>query len=459
MKRIIAGPVVVFSLLCLSLLLPGGWGCGAGAAGGGDGDDATTAQEEYTAATASLNTGDIASARDQYDAAAVAAQAAIDDLSGLSTVGLMKAQTLEELVNLLSESQFGGALTRQMLLIDSTPAQAFQANLDFHNSAGSAVLTLSDLLGSGAFLDQYTAHERDAVANPKADLTGMPFTGSFLTSSNHVGRILAFTPDGTTTSEVQDLIEDLQPLIEEIADLLEEASGNADFTFTVPKELYFGDEDIEVSRTDLLYYLAATDLNRASLSLVNTWSFDIDLGSLYSTDGTLVIDKQDLVDTMNDNFFAIRSTTELMEAQTFLAHGFQSLLSALEATPSTDGFGNIEKDATTADLFDQFEQIVDAANDSLAAAAIIPTTAPSITVDLSHLFTNPPSADSIGIDPFVLEGSKIRPVEAFFNGMMEDVVFGMTLPVDTFTILNTTLSGRAARDAIFNEFVSFPPFK
>ena len=121
--------------------------------------------------------------------------------------------------------------------------------------------------------------------------------------------------------------------------------------------VYFGDEDIEVSRTDLLYYLAATDLNRASLSLVNTWSFDIDLGSLYSTDGTLVIDKQDLVDTMNDNFFAIRSTTELMEAQTFLAHGFQSLLSALEATPSTDGFGNIEKDATTADLFDQFYEI------------------------------------------------------------------------------------------------------
>ncbi len=442
-------------IFVLVLVLPNCGGTKNSTNAGLDGD--TTLQEEFSSGVEFLQAADFENARDQFDATAAAAQAQLDAMSS-NQQALIQSQTAEQLLALLANSQFGGALTRHALLIDSLPSQAMQAQLDLQNSEGSAVLTLDDLIGAGSYLDQLAEYKIDP-SQGKPGMSGIPFSGSLLPGSSFIAQVLHRARNDLVGSDLQSEVRNLQPLSEEIIRLLTAAATYTDFSFTIPKEIYSGNEDIEVSRADLYYYLGSVQFQRSLLSFMNVWNFDIDLGTIYNADGTFAKSKDEIVLEMNENFFNTVNATELSEAKLFLAGSMSSFLSGLNNTPVEEGFGNIEESEVTEDLFADFTNIIIAVQSSFDGEVAIPTGAPAIMLNLGHFFDAPPTSDEIGIDPFVHEGGQIKFVEAFFNELIEDTLIGITFPMNSFRLLkDTILSSSDITDAIFDELKEFGPF-
>lgn len=263
----------------------------------------------------------------------------------------------------------------------------------------------------------------DQVSRSSPDKAAyLPFFPA-LANRPHAGlkTVLAKANDSVTTEDYQAALEGYVPLFEEIEELLAQADQDNAFQFVIPKGLYFGQSDIPVNRIDLKLMRGAMDLARMGFYLANSWFFPVTVGTLYDESGNRLITKEDLVDQLNQ-FFGLKTDHYLQDAELALTEGLQRLLEAHDLLSQVTVDGTIEQNPLAVEEYQELHDLVAMVQNSLAEQQVFTFVEPAVPVNLNAFFAEPPDAASIDFDPFVIEEGQIRPVEAFFQKLLEGVV-------------------------------------
>ncbi len=266
-----------------------------------------------------------------------------------------------------------------------------------------------------------------------------------------LGFLLSRVSDDLNVADFQSYVVGYQSLLSDITDLLDQADQDNDFQFIIPQGLYFGVEDIPVNRVDLKMLRAGFDFAMAGIYFADSWEYPIDIGSLYDENGVRTVSQEELVAQLNE-FFTLKGDHHIDEAQVEVSTGVQNLLDAYDVMDqvTVDGIFEADDEANEgyAELFDVATQI----QSSLSAETVLTYFNPAITINLERFFTNPPDASEVDYDPFVLEDDKIKPVEAFFQQMLDGVidVSWSTNYQDTFSAIRGTF-----KETVFDEFTTF----
>lgn len=277
-----------------------------------------------------------------------------------------------------------------------------------------------------ASLYDWRSHEVfDLVANVSDSIiTELPKAKDYLPffgQKGGLGEFLANAQDGLKIEDFQSYVQGYVSLIEEINALLEIADQSDDFQFVIPKAMYFGSDDILVNRTDLKTIRASMHLSLVGLYLSNSWECDMEVGSLYDSNGLITTDTATIVDQLNE-CFSLKSGHQVSEAEQEFAKSLQLLQEALTALETTTSDGIIEPSEGTEAGFAELETLVQTAVDSLTSSQTFTLADPNVSVHLGEFFANPPQRDDVSTDPFVLENGKIKPVELFFKEQLEGIV-------------------------------------
>ncbi|MBI2067499.1 MAG: hypothetical protein HYT77_05770 [Deltaproteobacteria bacterium] len=328
----------------------------------------------------------------------------------------------------LAEAHFGLALT-QLMLLPETPA-----GLGIQDGFGQERFTIDDFFGPGSWLEDMNEWRRNGSVGERPGRERFPWSDT--SEEFNLGQLFALAQNGYTTEEFQEGLRGIRSELDTVIDHLEAARLCNDFEFTVPGQLFYSSRSIPVNWTDLTLLTAGQYSTQFGLSLFNGWRFDVDLGSLFDEEGDQEISNMALVDQMN-NFFRLRDSSEFTTARQQLLTSLQLILEALEAMPTAPAFGVIEDSPAVEAGLDQILRIAQAAQDSFGGVVTLPGTLPVITVDLSSLFSSPPTLESIGIEPFVLEDGEIHLVEAFFTTMIDRFSTGISDgEIGSFRLLN-----------------------
>lgn len=260
--------------------------------------------------------------------------------------------------------------------------------------------------------------------------------------------VLGQIQNGVTSEAIQSYLNSYIPLMNDIDALLEKADVSDDFQFVIPKELFFGLQDMPLNRADLKAMRAGIKFSKAGFNLANAWSFSVDIDNLYNEAGKRVASKQEIVDQLNDSF-ALKADHRLGEAQVQVTEGLDLLISAHEVISEISVDGIIEDNPQAEDGFAEARAALEVIRSSLASQQIFPYVEPVVNLNLENFFTNPPDANEIDFDPFVIEDGKIKLVEVFFEQALEGIVdYDMALKYKmAFVSINRAFAGK-----VFDEF-------
>lgn len=240
----------------------------------------------------------------------------------------------------------------------------------------------------------------------------------------NIGRqawILRSAKDGLMLSELQDQTLGYIPLIQEIAELFQRADADDDFQFVVPKELYFGGEDISLNRADLKAIRAAMEFKLAGFFFANSWDCPINLGDYYDSEGKKLYTDEQLLGQLNE-CLTLREDHHIDEAKEHIVRAFELALENDDLRQSVAVDGLFDNDGKGKGGYVELRDVVEILKNSLKDDQVFLYVDPALTINLGHLFSNPPDASQVDVDPFVLENGKIKPVEAFFKSYLEGVV-------------------------------------
>ncbi|MBI2081987.1 MAG: hypothetical protein HYT76_00310 [Deltaproteobacteria bacterium] len=379
-------------------------------------------------------------------------------MTALGTAQITTAQTYFDQAVVFdtshSSSHFGAALARILLLPQSVPVISLQDGL------GQEHFTTDDAVGPNSYLDQLNEFNAGRRAEDP-DLSRFPY--GYLREPREgpsdnfsLGEILARALNGFTAEDAQQNLATLRTGMDAIIDSLDSAREDASFEFTIPGALYYSDDNIVVGRADVTLLLSGFYFAQSSLSFANTWRFDIDLGILYTAEGNNETDPETLIGTFNQ-FFRLRSTDELAEAQSALANALTTLIEGLGQLPTDPAPGVFETSALTSAGLTELADLARAINLSFGGLTTLPGTTPVTSINLSNLFSDPPDLDDIGIDPFVVDDGRVELVEAFFQEMINRALVGFDLDQESFEIL-ASITGDASEafyQDLFSEFRDF----
>lgn len=322
----------------------------------------------------------------------------------------------------------------------------------FELQLSNVVLTNWDgetLTLNGTLKDTITEKEPKAVDYfPFAEMFGGIKGGK-------VNVLFSRTRDGLTSAELVAEAIGFVPLFQEIKELLAQADRDNDFQFVVPKGLYFGNKDIPLNRIDLKGIRAGIDMALAGFYLADSWSFEIEVGSLYDEEGNKLYTLEEVAAQLN-RFFELKSDNHLVEAQVEIAEGLQLVLDAHDLISEVTADGIVEDAPGTAAGYAELKDAVSIIQKSLSEQQIFPYVDPALTISLNSFFNNPPDASEIDIDPFVIEDGSIKPVEAFFAKLLEGTIdLDLTKTYrKAFTALEDPDLGRAVFDEFSNFFIA-----
>lgn len=413
--RILVGAVLSIGLVVSNLGGLGGCG-GAGrgqeaAVPAGNADPLTS--EAFTA----LESGNISEAKTKYDEA------------------LKIAPTS-------AKASFGAALVRMILLSEGEPSKSSLSVL------GQKELKVSALAGPDSFLAAWNKFKKGETTEKPDKGNWFPFAGTY---PNLLGRLLGNAADSLTGSRLQEILSEYVPLFVEIENLLKKADQGDDFQFTIPKGLYFGEEDILVNRVDLKALRGGLVMAQFGLYLMNSWQFPITVGTLYDPDGNLLAGKQELVDQLNQ-FFTLKADHDLDAAEERFVTGIQLLLDAMDLIPQITVDGVLEQNPSAADGYAELRDMTATVQKSLVERQAFVYVDPLLNVSLTAFFNNPPDASEVDFDPFVLENGRIRPVEAFFQEILKETI-DLDFAKTYRRAFKTDLKGFAR--VVFDEFEVF----
>lgn len=277
------------------------------------------------------------------------------------------------------------------------------------------------------------------------------------------GTLLGQATQDLTSADIQKALLDVEPVLKEIVAEWELAEKDPDFSFTLPKELFYSNDDLIIKHADLSLGISALYAVLAAADFANSWTADMALGKLIDTKGATgkigntLMQKKDIVPILN-KFFALKSDNHLADAKTNLQKALQKGQDALQQyLKGAAGAAIVVSDVNKGGV----QELLTRVNEALASFdknTDISNTVPLIWVNLGYLFANPPDANKIDIDPFVLEapyagGGKIKPVESFFQKLTEGVssISMSNLPKN---VISNAIRSKIFREITFATFIN-----
>lgn len=259
---------------------------------------------------------------------------------------------------------------------------------------------------------------------------------SGLSSEEKIARLLDLViSNGLTVEDLHARLDALIPYFIEFQSMLGVVLSDTDFTFSLPGELYYQGEDLEVIYNDVVMMLAGIQASWVALDWSGAYDYGISIEDIVQG-GT--IDQEILVSDLNGtgetiNGVAVDDTMFLTLvdgsriAQTrdrFLASlllqkaAFQALHRGEPSdifTAAVDEFDLSSYIAFLDDAIRSMDGMIDPSSSLLSG----------LRINLGHFFTDPPDAAMLDIgsgDPFVLEDGQATPVEEYFRDLLEGVV-------------------------------------
>lgn len=279
-------------------------------------------------------------------------------------------------------------------------------------------LTLFDGAGNmvtvaGTFADSLTD-------DSKLSFTGIPFSdacGMGWCLMSKVG--YGYTSGDAVASIVQS-----QPTLEGIAADLEAATSDGAASFDIPHEFFFGEEDLHVNHSDMLFALSGAYFLGAALNVLNSFTADMQLSSLADADGNFVGSRAAIVSQLNQ-FFELKADNELSLANDNMAAGIDWGIQAIDALAASGGgsLTNLVMSGTddAVQFFAEMREMLVQAQSSMGGQTIITAIDAPVDVNFSDLFAGNVDGAAIEYDPFVLENDSIKPVEEYFVALMGNV--------------------------------------
>lgn len=277
------------------------------------------------------------------------------------------------------------------------------------------------------------------------------------------GTLLGQAKPELTSADIQKALLNVEPVLKEVIAEWEIAEKDPDFSFTLPKELFYANYDITVKRADLSLGISALYGALSGIDFANSWTADMELGKLIDTKGATgkigntLMPKKDIVKVLN-NFFGLKSDNHLVDAKANLQKSLQKGKDALGQYLNGNAGGALVVDDPAKVGVQELLTTVNEVLTSFDAPTPISATNPVATLNLGYLFANPPNADKIDIDPFVLEvpypgGGKIKAVESFFQKMMDGVI-DVKLSQKSFDIFTSAVTGKTFYKTVFANFIN-----
>ena len=366
-------------------------GCG----GGGGGLTEEEINQQISAAKSYLEKGDIENARKSYE-----------DLLNSDSTNV--------------EARFGRALCNLLLLMQEKPVT------DVLASFGQPSFTTDIVFGENGYLADTINNENneDMSRFPFNNITSCWDKMRFSDFKNKSRCIFAKVNSSYPLKSLASSLAELSSYIDAIIEDVEEAVVAEDASFTIPKGLYYGTEDTTVKRSDMLLLLSSLHINKFAINLANSWTFDLDLSTLFDANGVGLMTRNDYVQLLNKQF-GIRQDNQFVEARTNLQLWAKYMDKALQAilAGASGGIVNYVEEAKS--FYEDLDAVVKSIDAGLAGSTAIAQLTPLVNLDLDAFFKNPADRNAITSDPFVLEvkwgRESIKPVEAFWQEMIKSV--------------------------------------
>lgn len=239
--------------------------------------------------------------------------------------------------------------------------------------------------------------------------------------------------ENKTVEEIQDELMALLIPLEEMETLLAVSLADTAFTFTIPGELFYLEEDILTRYNDLRFFMAALKETMVGITIIGAYDLGVDLDAVVQ-DGAL--DHEILVADLNGTGETVNGVTVDKTACFGLV---QASLIRNNKSRYKEGV-SLWKDALVqfdagepSDFFDQaldefdIARGIEIAEDFIAAAqkeTDMDSLGIELTLNLAEFFANPPDSTTLSADagdPFVLEDGYAIPVEAYFQTLLEGI--------------------------------------
>lgn len=455
--------------------------------------DVDFAVSQYNAAKLALQSGDLAAAKIEYEKVLAGSGGVAKSLSTQvkTTKGLGDGNldaTLSEYEKTVAGTPSDPKANFALGLIKLAQLGQGDVATAILDKFGQSPLKTSLVLGPDGYLAQLDKLHQSCVGG-KPSLKPFPFGNlpqMYVSSYNYdplspyqtlstqyqkadrlkkfFGTLLGQAKPELTSADIQKALLNVEPILKEVIAAWEIAEKDPDFSFTLPKELFYANYDITVQRADLSLGISALYGALSGIDFANSWTADMELGKLIDTKGVMgkigntLIPKKDIVKILN-NFFGLKSDNHLVDAKANLQKALQKGKDALGQYLNGNAGGALVVDDTLTKP--GIQELLTTVTEVLAAfdaPTTITATTPIATLNLGHLFANPPNADKIDIDPFVLEtpypgGNRIKAVETFFQKMMDGVI-DVKLNQETFKIFTSNVKGSTFRKTLFANFIN-----
>ncbi|MFA4875227.1 MAG: hypothetical protein WC956_10260 [bacterium] len=259
----------------------------------------------------------------------------------------------------------------------------------------------------------------DTISDGKGPtLEGFPFR--YCSKKTGVRCAMASVMPGYRSGSAIASLDAVGTQLDIIIDDLSSAASDPAAAFDVPKEFLFSDRDTHINHTDIVAMQAASLFARSGIHLVNSWTMDMDLSGMYDEEGKFIGNKAQIVHELNQ-FFRLREDHQLTQARDRLAAAFAAAAQALTEAAADSGGTVLVVDANNAQLYAELSAMLSSGSAAMGASSAIAGLDPQLTVDLTGVFEAKVNGADIQSDPFVLENDRIRPVEAYFVSLMQNV--------------------------------------
>lgn len=237
-------------------------------------------------------------------------------------------------------------------------------------------------------------------------------------------RLLGAAMPGTTIPSLMNQVRLLEAPLQEIDSLLATAIQDPNVQFRIPRELYYGDRDILLNRTDAIALRAGVQLALAGIAFADSWELNVPVSGVFDANGLLTMDRAALVTALNDAL-VLKASNRLPQARQALASALTLLQEILPSLAVATQNGIWDNDPPAINLAEAINTWAGELLHSLETGPVAFTIfRPSVTVNLKALFDTPPNLGSPeAADLFVVEGgTKIKAVESAVKDLISPYV-------------------------------------
>ncbi len=376
-------------------------GGGSSSSGGGDSDDAVTA------GLAAFEDRNIENAETEF------CDALTDDATN-------------------AQLAFGCFFAKLLLLSEGSDADTLLASL------GEDPFDLGALLDTGGLFDDSESIVVSGWPRFNYEDFGLPFASTFASAGlgGAVGSLLQEAIDnGIDADELKSQVVAFIDDFEDMEDDLEVVLDDSSFTIDLPAELFYVTDDVTVSYNDARLMMAGLQGTIFSLAVLNAYDPGVNIDDVV-TSGE--IDQEILVADLNGSGETVNGVT--VDETVFLTLDDASAITDQESR-FTEALSNFQTglqawiDGEISEFFsmnmnslnlERAVEVADELTDSLTGLTTMDSlgTATVVSLNLDQFFSNPPDASEVDVgagDPFVLEDEQARPVESYFDELLDGI--------------------------------------